>query len=54
MAKKADRTLVTLACNECKERNYHTEKNKRSDPDRLVLRKYCPRDRRVTEHRETK
>ena len=54
MAKKADRVLVTLACAECKERNYHTEKNKRNDPDRLVLQKFCPRDRKHTEHRETK
>ena len=54
MAKKADRVLVTLACAECKERNYHTEKNKRNDPDRLVLTKFCPRDRKHTEHRETK
>jgi len=54
MAKKADRVLITLQCSECKERTYHTEKNKRNDTERLVLRKYCPRDRRHTEHRETK
>jgi large subunit ribosomal protein L33 len=54
MAKKADRILITLACNECKERNYHSEKNKRNDPDRLGLQKFCPRCRRHTEHRETR
>ena len=54
MAKKADRILITLACGQCKERTYHTEKNKRNDPDRLVLKKFCPRCRAATEHRETK
>ncbi len=54
MAKKADRTLITLACNECKERNYPSEKNKRNDPDRLTLQKFCPRCRRHQEHRETR
>ena len=54
MAKKADRILVTLACTTCRERTYHTEKNRRNDPDRMVLRKYCPRCRVHTEHRETK
>ncbi|HEX9014540.1 MAG TPA: 50S ribosomal protein L33 [Chloroflexota bacterium] len=54
MAKKADRILITLACTQCKERNYHTEKNRKNDSDRLVLQKYCPRCRVHTEHRETK
>ena len=54
MAKKADRILITLACSECKERNYHSEKNKRNDSERLTLQKYCPRCRVHREHRETK
>jgi large subunit ribosomal protein L33 len=54
MAKKADRILITLACTTCKERNYHTEKNRKNDADRMVLKKYCPRCRVHTEHRETK
>lgn len=54
MAKKAIRTVITLACTECKERNYTTEKNRRNDQQRLELMKYCPRCRRHTEHRETK
>ena len=52
MAKKANRIVVTLACSECKERNYTTEKNRKNDANRLALRKYCPRCRRHTEHRE--
>jgi large subunit ribosomal protein L33 len=54
MAKRADRVLISLGCNECKERNYHTEKNKRNDPDRIELKKFCPRCRRHTAHRETR
>jgi large subunit ribosomal protein L33 len=55
VAKQTDvRPKITLACVECKERNYITRKNRRNDPDRLELKKYCPRDRRHTVHRETR
>jgi large subunit ribosomal protein L33 len=48
------RPKITLACVECKERNYITKKNRRNDPDRLELKKFCPRDGRHTAHRETR
>ncbi|MED3784994.1 50S ribosomal protein L33 [Geobacillus stearothermophilus] len=48
------RVNITLACTECGELNYITSKNKRNNPERLELKKYCPRDRKVTLHRETK
>ena len=48
------RTLVTLACTECKRRNYTTTKNKANTPDRLEMKKYCPWCRKHTLHRETK
>jgi large subunit ribosomal protein L33 len=48
------RVIITLACTECKERNYTTEKNKKNDPDRLELKKYCPRCRKHTVHREVR
>jgi large subunit ribosomal protein L33 len=55
VAKQTDiRPKITLACVECKERNYITRKNRRNDPDRLELKKYCPRDRKHTVHRETR
>ncbi len=54
MAKKADRIIIYLACTECKERNYTTTKNKRNDPGRLELNKFCPRCRAHRLHRETK
>jgi large subunit ribosomal protein L33 len=54
MAKKAARTVITLECTECRERNYLSEKNRRNDPNRLELSKYCPRCRIHRTHRETK
>jgi large subunit ribosomal protein L33 len=54
-SKSADvRPKITLACTECKERNYITKKNRRNDPDRLELKKFCPRDGHHTIHRETR
>ena len=52
MAKSSDvRPKITLACTECKERNYITKKNRRNDPDRLELKKFCPRCHTHTAHR---
>jgi large subunit ribosomal protein L33 len=51
---KDDRIIISMACTECKERNYATTKNKRNDPDRLELRKFCRRCRKHTSHREAK
>jgi large subunit ribosomal protein L33 len=48
------RDIITLACTECKERNYTTTKNKRTLTERLELKKYCPRQRKHTVHREIK
>ena len=55
MAKKnLARTYITLACTECKERNYATIKNKKNDADRIELSKHCPRCNKHTVHKETK
>ena len=35
------RVKITLACTECKQRNYNKMKNKKNDPDRLEMNKYC-------------
>ena len=51
---KGDRQHITLACTECRSRSYTTKKNRRNDPDRIELRKYCPRCRRHHMHRETR
>ena len=43
-SKSADiRPGITLACTVCKERNYITTKNRRNTPDRLELKKFCPK-----------
>ena len=57
MAKKGGgeiRVAINLASEECKRRNYTTFKNKRNDPERLELMKYCPWDKKHTAHREAK
>ena len=48
------RVRVTLACQECKNRNYNTTKNKKNDPDRIELEKYCKFCKKHTVHKETK
>ena len=48
------RVNITLACTECKQRNYVSKKNKKNDPDRLEMNKYCKFCRKHTLHRETK
>jgi len=53
MAKKTQRLILHLVCNQCRSQNYITEKNKMNTPDKLVLRKYCKRCRKVTEHKES-
>ncbi|MBT3193089.1 MAG: 50S ribosomal protein L33 [Verrucomicrobia bacterium] len=48
------REAVTLACTECKRKNYMTKKNKTNTPARLEMQKFCSFDRKRTLHRETK
>ena len=54
MAKRDVRPVVTMECTECHERNYTTQKNRRTDAGRLELKKYCARQKKHTLHRETK
>ena len=48
------RDIVTMACTECKRRNYTTTKNKKRTTDRLAMSKYCRFCRKHTPHREGK
>ena len=48
------RELVTLACVDCKRRNYSTTRNKKTTPNRLELKKFCPFERKRTLHKEIK
>ena len=48
------RVKVMLACTECKQRNYNTRKEKKNNPDRIELKKYCKFCKKHTVHKETK
>ena len=48
------RVGIILACTECKNRNYTTDKNKKNNPDRIEMNKYCPHCKKHTLHKETK
>ncbi|HLB11546.1 MAG TPA: 50S ribosomal protein L33 [Dehalococcoidia bacterium] len=54
MAKKGDRIVIHLACTQCRQRTYTSSKNRRSDPERLELSKFCPRCRAHITHREAR
>ncbi|MDD2818338.1 MAG: 50S ribosomal protein L33 [Actinobacteria bacterium] len=55
MAKASDvRPKITLACEDCKHRNYITKKNRRNDPDRLEMKKHCMNCNKHTVHKETR
>ncbi|MCL2406528.1 MAG: 50S ribosomal protein L33 [Defluviitaleaceae bacterium] len=48
------RTLITLACQDCKRRNYNSTKEKKTHPDRMEFKKYCKFCKKHTAHRETR
>ena len=48
------RTKITLACTECKQRNYNMTKDKKTYPDRMETKKYCRFCKTHTLHKETK
>ena len=56
MAKKGKGARINIAeaCTVCKQINYTSQKNKKNDPDRLEVDKYCPFCRKHTPHKETK
>lgn len=49
-----NRVGITLACTECKQRNYQTTKNKKNDTERIEIKKYCRFCKKHTMHKETK
>ncbi|MBF0157952.1 MAG: 50S ribosomal protein L33 [Magnetococcales bacterium] len=48
------RDLISLACEECKRRNYTADKNKKTKPEKMQLRKFCSACRKHTVHKEGK
>lgn len=53
MAKKEQRILIALICTVCKTQNYITKKNKLNDKEKLVMKKYCKRCKKHTDHKDT-
>jgi len=45
---------IILACTACLNRNYTTNKNQLTSPDRLMVKKYCKRCKKHVLHKETK
>jgi large subunit ribosomal protein L33 len=48
------RVKITLACTECKQRNYNMTKEKKNHPERMETKKYCKFCKSHTMHKETK
>ena len=48
------REIIVLACTECKQKNYSTRKNKKTNPDRLERKKFCVFCGKHILHREQK
>ena len=48
------REIITLACTECKHRNYNSEKKKKNNPERIEMKKFCPNCQKHTNHKESK
>ncbi|HOU08739.1 MAG TPA: 50S ribosomal protein L33 [Caldisericia bacterium] len=48
------REKIHLSCTTCKNKNYITIKNKKNDPDRITLKKYCNTCKKHTEHKEAR
>lgn len=52
MAKKEHRVKLAMVCQVCKKPNYMTSKNKTEHKEKIVLKKYCNKCRKHTEHKE--
>ena len=46
------RDIIVLACEDCKNRNYTTTRNKRKHPNRMEMKKFCPTCRKHTLHKQ--
>ena len=48
------RETIILSCTECGNRNYNTQKNKKNNPERIQMKKFCPTCKKRTVHKESK
>ena len=46
------RDKITFKCSVCGDENYIGTRNKRKNPERMNILKYCPKCNQKTEHRE--
>jgi large subunit ribosomal protein L33 len=53
-AKKGAVELIALKCEDCKNKNYTTQKNRRNTQGKLEFSKFCPFCRKHTDHKEAK
>ena len=53
MAKKEQRIIIAFVCQLCKSQNYISWKNKENSKEKIVLKKFCKRCRKHTEHKES-
>jgi len=51
MAKSKAREYVWLQCTSCDELNYRTQVRTLGGTPKLALKKYCPRERKHTQHK---
>jgi len=48
------RDFVTFKCSECGEETYFGSRNKKKHPDKMEIKKFCPRCNKQTVHKEKK
>ncbi len=52
MASKRDQ--VILRCSVCGDENYISTRNKRNHPNKMEIKKFCPKCNQMTLHKEKK
>ena len=48
------RDLVTYKCAECGQETYYGSRNKKKHPDKMDIKKYCPKCNKMTTQKEKK
>ncbi|MEY8462586.1 50S ribosomal protein L33 [Streptococcus merionis] len=48
------RVKINLKCSTCGRLNYLTSKNNKTHPEKIQVPKFCPKERKVTLHIESK
>ena len=48
------RDLIKMSCSSCGRANYTTDKNKRTQTEKLEMKKFCPSCRKHHPHKEGK